>query len=263
MFTEMDQDHHGKINLSNYIFSLEKCPDLLEIYDFMNNSFNSQSIFEASVKKTKDQEAEKLLINIKNLETDLKKLAFFVKEGKSLKNSANADIIPSLKFEKSNFNINQEELEENLEFEPIPSNRTFKKIDESVKKLLIRANLDPENLIRNVEENILSEEMSERKISEKIPFSQEISQKNLRVFRAKFQTLFPKFVNNEEKEEEKMNTIEKGEDFVRVHPEKPAENGGEIFNAIKNMQNQVKTIKEQMEVQLVKDFTEYFLLKIY
>ena len=261
MFTEMDQDHKGKINLSNYIFSLEKCPDLLEIYDFMNNSFNSQSIFEASIKKTKDQEAEKLLINIKNLEFDLNKLAFFIKEGKTLKNSANLEKIPkipSLKFEKSNFNLNQEELEENLEFEANPSNRTFRRIDESVKKLLIRANLDPENLIRNVEENIHSEEMSERKISGKMPFLQEISMKNHRVFRAEFQPLFPKFVDINEKEEEKMNVGERGVKELRmVQPEKAGEDAGEIFHAIKNMQNQVKTIKEQMEVQLLKDCPEY------
>ena len=258
----MDQDHNGKITLNNYILSLEKCPDLLEIYDFMNNSFNTQTIFEASVKKYKDQESEKILNQVRILESDLNKFAYYVKDGKLPSRS----ISPNNKSE----DLDDEKIEE---IERNRTDRTFKKIDQSVKKLLIRANLDPIHLIaRNSYEceNIDSEDVSERKISHKMPEIVDISKKNHKLFKAEFQPIFPKIETEDNEKEENMNKNKKEEIFKsneiklnNLNNIEKENNTYEINAAIKMLQMQVKNIKEQMELHMLKDRLPEFINNIY
>lgn len=262
----MDQDHQGKISLNNYINSLEKCPDLLEIYDFMNNSFNSSSIFEASAKKQKDQEVEKMFSQVKLIENDIGKLANFIKEGKL---PSPHTPTPKRVLEKIDFMTEKNEGEEGMEVDLNKSSQTFKKIDESVKRLLLRAHLNPENIVRPHEsENINSEEMSERIVASKLS---PLNRNKFNVFNIEFNRLVPKFSNIEEEEEEKKEFSpkefyekERMKEINLIKNRNEFGNFGncEVANAIKKIQMQVKTLKSTMEAQIYKDYPEYLLIII-
>ena len=266
IFDEMDQEHKGKISLNNYINSLEKCPDLLEIYDFMNNSFNSSSIFEASAKKQKDQEVEKMFSQVKLIENDIGKLANFIKEGKL---PSPHTPTPRRVHEKMDFMTEKNEGEEGMEVDLNKSNQTFKKIDESVKRLLLRAHLNPESIVRPHEsENINSEEMSERIVASKLS---PLNRNKFKVFNVEFNRLVPKFSNNnifgdieeEEKKEFSPREFMEKERMREINLIKSQNNFGnagnvEVANAIKKIQLQVKNLKNTMEAQIYKDYPEYF-----
>lgn len=254
----MDQDHQGKISLNNYVNSLEKCPDLLEIYDFMNNSFNSSSIFEASAKKQKDQEVEKMFSQVKLIENDIGKLANFMKEGKL---PSPHTPTPKRVLEKMDFMTEKNEGEEGMEVDLNKSNQTFKKIDESVKRLLLRAHLNPESIVRPHEsENINSEEMSERLVASKLS---PLNRNKFKVFNVEFNRLVPKFSGRdmEEEEEKKESSPKEFQEKERMREinliKSPNEFGNvEVANAIKKIQLQVKNLKNTMEAQIYKDYPE-------
>lgn len=235
----MDCNKNGRISLENYYIALEKSPDLLEIYDLVNSSFSNSSIFDAGVKKYKDQESEKLLINIKNLENDLNKFSSYFK-AKKPENSSPSPLISN----QDLFFFNKEDQKNSF----FPTDRSIKKITkmkENVNRLLKKANLKSADID---EENIPEEDLSERRIFEKMPPFLDISKKAEKIFN------FSPIKLSETNEIPKIplikgNSFNNEKNYLDLHEI-------EVNNTIKKLQNQVKVIRYEMELQLNKEIPE-------
>lgn len=85
IFNQMDLENQGKINFEKYSLALEKDPNILEIYEFMNNSFNNNIL--ANSNNTSQAELRDLMIDIKNLEINLDKLCKYLDNHYKTQNS--------------------------------------------------------------------------------------------------------------------------------------------------------------------------------
>lgn len=253
----MDIDHNGKITLQNYISSLEKCPNLLEVYEFMNNSFSSSSIFEAGARRFQDQENLKVIENVKNLEDEINALAKRIpphcsRRGSSFRNSPK--IMKNKQF-KNYFGY------DNCECEPEVSKgstKTIKKIDDDFKKLLYRANIDSEEIAAPFE-NIKSRDLSERVVSEKIPFSEDVSNKNSKVFQFNCIKLQIHQINDKGIEKKRLSIEKKFKISYEDQSPEDLKYDENISFHIHKMQKQVKNIRENLEKQIAKANNKYFL----
>lgn len=256
IFDEMDREQNGKITLKSYVQALEKCPNLLEIYEFMNNSFTTSSIFEARANKYQEQENVEILEHMKILENHLNKMTLNIKDQQNSPKFLSQDqIIDKKKGNLGNFELENEIKKRN-------NDKTFRKIDESIKKILFHANIDADNIILNNDnENLKSRDISERNLFGKMPSNNDISEKNSNVFKLK-PPFLKKYVMHET--DNIPFSIESPKIFLSHNVDFNEEKEDEKFDSnllkqLQSMQKQVNLIKEKLENQISNKNQEFFL----
>lgn len=260
IFDEMDRERNGKISIKSYVQALEKCPNLLEIYEFMNNSFTTSSIFEARTNKNQEQENVEILEHMKILENNLNKMAFTLKEKqKSPKFFSQDKIIDKSKAFQGNFELDNEIKKRN-------NDKTFRKIDESVKKLLFHAKIDAEDILLNSDnENLRSRDISERNLFGKMPNNNDISEKNSKIFKLK-SPLVKKYLIHET--DPKIPVYTESPKIFLSHnvdlddEEEEEKCDGDVLKQLQSMRKQVNFIKEKLENQISKKNQEFFILNL-
>lgn len=80
IFNEMDSQGKGMVTFEDYVKAMERDPNSLDIFDFLNNSFNT-NLFAQST-DSHSHEMKELVIDIQNLEKNLEKLARYLSKNK-------------------------------------------------------------------------------------------------------------------------------------------------------------------------------------
>lgn len=300
----MDYDHKKEISFEKYVKALEKDPNLLEIYDFMNNSFNNNILGQSLNNST--TELKEFMIDIKNLEYNLEKLNKYLNKNHHL-NDKNLSIFSensplNKKHHDYSININPKkslliDLNQNKissEFEAkqffsakldnkepnqihfsfsnmnSPNSntkiRTFQKIDENVKKLLLKANLEKSpglNSQENKNENLLINEITERHVAQPVRNFSEMT----KFFQEKHKAIFHKIEEKLSEESDIFGESEFSEenkskkdvfqsclsiDSPKVNsPIMKKEESKELFPYfIEELHMQAKNLREQIEKKL-------------
>lgn len=80
IFNEMDNQGKGMVTFEDYAKAMERDPNTLDIFDFLNNSFNN-NLFAQST-DSHSHEMRELVLDIQNLEKNLEKLARYLNKNK-------------------------------------------------------------------------------------------------------------------------------------------------------------------------------------